>query len=344
MQVAVVYNKDRKGTINVFGMQNQEWYPEQTIQKVVKALEAGGHTVELIPADRFLLTKLNKFLPKLSKHRPNGIVLNLALGIQGKCRYTHVPSLLELAGIPYTGSNPMGHSLAQDKVIAKLIFQASNLPTPNYHVYMEPELEIPYLKYPVIVKPRGEAASFGLKIVKDDASLKEAINELFEEYKQPVLAEELIEGREVNVSVLGNNPPKALPVLEPVLNEECLGIYSHDAKFHQKGEKKVKMVCPAELPPETAVYLKKLAVRTFEVLNIYDFGRVDFRLDRYNQPYILEMNSMASINPGSSFVRAAMKAGFSYDHLINHIIEIAIDRYAKEEPDFFKPVHNSNKK
>jgi D-alanine-D-alanine ligase len=106
----------------------------------------------------------------------------------------------------------------------------------------------------------------------------------------------------------------------------------------------VKMVCPAELPPETAVYLKKLAVRTFEVLNIYDFGRVDFRLDRYNQPYILEMNSMASINPGSSFVRAAMKAGFSYEHLINRIIEVAIDRYAKEEPDFFKPINNSNKK
>jgi len=344
MHVAVVYNRDRKGTINVFGMQNKEWYPEETIQKVVKALEAGGYTVELIPADRHLLAKLNKFLPRLSKRRPNGIVLNLALGVQGKCRYTHVPSLLELAGIPYTGSNPMGHSLAQDKVVTKQIIMASNLPTPNYRVYMEPELDAPYLKYPVIVKPRGEAASFGLKIVHDDESLKEAILELFEEYKQPALAEEFIDGREVNVSVLGNNPPQVLPVLELVLSKECQGVYSHDVKFKRTLKKKVKMVCPAELPPETAAYLQKLAVRTFEVLNIYDFGRVDFRLDKYHQPYILEMNSMASINPGSSFVRAAMIAGISYDQLINRIIEVAVDRYAKEEPDFFKAINNTNKR
>jgi D-alanine-D-alanine ligase len=344
MQVAVVYNKDRKGTINVFGMQNKEWYPEETIQKVVKALESGSHTVELIQADRFLLTKLNKFLPKLSKHRPNGIVLNLALGVQGKCRYTHVPSLLELAGIPYTGSNPMGHSLAQDKVVAKQILMASNLPTPNYRVYLEADLDAPYLKYPVIVKPRGEAASFGLKIVHDDASLKDAISELLEEYKQPALVEEFIEGREVNVSVLGNNPPQALPVLELVLSAECQGVYSHDAKFKRSRTKKAKMVCPAELPPETTAYLQKLAVRAFEVLNIYDFGRVDFRLDQYNQPYILEMNSMASVNPGSSFVRVATKAGFSYDQLINRIVEIAIERYAQEAPDFFSPINNTNKR
>ncbi len=342
MRVAVVYNRDRKGTINVFGMQNKEWYPEETIERVVQALEAGGHTVELIQADRFLLTKLNKFLPKLSKRRPNGIVFNLALGVQGKCRYTHVPSILELGGIPYTGSNPMGHALAQDKVVAKQIFMASNLPTPNYRVFLSEELDTPHLKYPVIVKPRGEAASFGLKIVHEDAELKKAISELLEEYKQPALAEEFIEGREVNVGILGNHPPQALPVLELVLDGIENGVYSHEAKFKPILGKKVKKICPAKLPPETAAYIKKLAVSAFEVLNIHDFGRVDFRLDQYNQPYILEMNSMASVNPGSSFVKAAMKAGYSYDKLINQIIEVAVQRYAREEPDFFHPNDNNS--
>ena len=335
MRVAVVYNRDRKGTINVFGMQNREWYPEETIQKVVHALESGGHTVELIQADRFLLAKLNKFLPKLSKRRPNGIVFNLALGVQGKCRYTHVPALLELGGIPYTGSNPEGHTLAQDKVVAKQIFIASNLPTPNYRVFLSPELDAPHLKYPVIVKPRGEAASFGLKIVHDDAELKTAISELLYEYKQPALAEEIIEGREVNVSILGNHPPQALPVLELVLDGVKNGVYTHDAKFKKMRNQKVKKVCPADLPVETAAYIKKLAVHAFEALNIYDFGRVDFRLDQYNQPYILEMNSMASVNPKASFVMAAMKAGYSYNKLINKIIDVAIQRYAREEPEFF---------
>jgi D-alanine-D-alanine ligase len=340
MRVAVVYNRDRKGTINVFGMQNREWYPEETIQRVVNALESGGHIVELIQADRFLLTNLNKFLPKLSKRRPNGIVFNLALGVQGKCRYTHVPSILELGGIPYTGSNPMGHTLAQDKVVAKQIFMASNLPTPNYRVFLSAELDAPHLRYPVIVKPRGEAASFGLKIVHDDAELKMAISELQEEYKQPALAEEFIEGREVNVGILGNHPPEAFPVLELVLDGVENGVYTHEAKFKRIQGKKVKKVCPADLPPETVAYIQKLAISTFEVLNMYDFGRVDFRLDQYNQPSILEMNSMASVNPGSSFVKAAAKAGYSYDKLINRIIEVAVQRYAREEPDFFHPNDN----
>ena len=201
-----------------------------------------------------------------------------------------------------------------------------------------------HLKYPVIVKPRGEAASFGLKIVHDDATLITAISELLEEYKQPALAEEFIEGREVNVGILGNHPPQALPILELVLDGIDNGLYTHDAKFKRTKAKKVKKVCPADLPPETAAYIKKLAINAFEVLNIHDFGRVDFRLDQYNQPYILEMNSMASVNPGSSFVKAATKAGYSYEKLINQIIEVAIQRYAREEPDFFHQNDNDLKK
>lgn len=341
MRVAVVYNKDKKGTINVFGMQNREWYPEETIRLVVDALEWGGHEVELIPADRFLLARLTKFLPKLSKRRPNGIVLNLALGVQGKCRYTHVPAILEVAGIPYTGSSPMGHALAQDKVVAKQIFMSNNLPTLDYRVFLEPEPDPPFLKYPVIVKPRGEAASFGLKIVNDDESLRETVAQLFAEYKQPALAEEFIEGREVNVGILGNFPPVALPVLELEMNDGPRAIYNYDAKFPKSGGKRVKMICPAKLPPETTAYIRELAVQAFQVLNVYDFGRVDFRLDRFNRPFLLEMNSMASINPHSSFVTAARTEGISYNQLINRIIEVAVDRYSHEEPDFFKPLDNN---
>ena len=344
MKVAVVYNRDRKGTINVFGMQNREWYPEETIQRVIGALESGGHEVYRIPADRSLLSNLKKFLPKLSKRRPNGIVFNLALGVQGKCRYTHVPAILEVAGIPYTGSSPMGHILAQDKVVAKQIFMASNLPTPNYRVYMSEELDAPHLNYPVIVKPRGEAASFGLKTVEDDAALREAVAEIINDYRQPVLAEEFIEGREVNVSLLGNDPPKAMPVLELILGDGESSVYSHEAKFHQKTAGKAKKVCPADLPPETSAYIQKLAVRVFEVLNVFDYGRVDFRLDRYNQPHILEMNSMASVNPSSSFVTAARKAGLSYEKLINRIIDIAIQRYSREEPDYFHSEDRNGRK
>jgi D-alanine-D-alanine ligase len=335
MKVAVVYNPDAKGIVNVFGIQNREWYPKETIDRVVEALKRGGHEVDLVPGDRHLLSRLNKFLPKLSRRRANGIVLNMALGIQGKCRYTHVPALLEVAGIPYTSSSPLGHILALDKVVAKQIFIASGLPTPNYRVFSSPRERTHSLDFPLIVKPRGEAASFGLKIVHDEAGLREAVDRTLSEYKQTVLVEEFIEGREINVGILGNDPPGAFPVLELLLDGGKDQVYSHDAKFARSRRRKAKKVCPADLPAETAAYVQKLAIEAFKALNVYDFARVDIRLDSFNRPYILEVNSMASLNPGSSFVYAARAAGLNYSQLINRIIEVAHRRYAAEEPDFF---------
>jgi D-alanine-D-alanine ligase len=344
MKVAVVYNRDKKGVINVFGMQNKEQYPEETIQKVIGALERGGHDVQLVPADRFLLSSLKKFLPKLSKRRPNGIVLNLALGVQGKCRYTHVPAMLEVAGIPYTGSSPMGHILALDKVVTKQILMAAGLPTPNYRVIGSAEQTVPELKFPLIVKPRSEAASFGLKIVEDEKSLYEAVSEVLNEFKQHVLVEEYINGREVNVGILGNYAPQSFPVLELKLAEKEQMIYSYEIKFTKKKKNKVRKVCPADFPKETTAYIQKMAIEAYKVLNIYDFGRVDIRLDEYNRPFLLEMNSMASINPTSSFVLAAKAAGYSYHKLINRIIDVALERYAIEEPEFFGYMNSDTKK
>jgi len=335
MKVAVVYNRDKKGIINVFGIQNREWYPEETIQKVVQALEKGGHTVELIVADRFLLSNLKKFLPKLSKRRPNGIVLNLALGIQGKCRYTHVPAMLEVAGIPYTGSSPLGHILSFDKVVTKQILMSAGLPNPNYRMVTHPDQTVPELRFPLIVKPRSEAASFGLKVVENESQLREAVAYVLDDFKQTALVEEFIDGREVNVAVLGNNPPKALPVLELILAEKGQKVYSYEVKFAKKSKDKIRRICPAELPSETTAYLQKIAVEAFHVLNVHDYGRVDIRLDQYNQPFILEMNSMASINPSSSFVHAAKTGGYNYNRLINEIVKVTVERYGIEEPEFF---------
>jgi D-alanine-D-alanine ligase len=262
-------------------------------------------------------------------------VLNMALGIQGKCRYTHVPALLEVAGVPYTSSSPLGHILALDKVVAKQIFIASGLPTPNYRVFSSPDERAHSLEFPLIVKPRGEAASFGVKIVHDEPSLREAVDRNLSEYKQTVLVEEYIQGREVNVGILGNDPPEAFPVLELLLNGGKDQVYSHEAKFAKSSRKRARKICPADLPKETASYVQKIAVQAFQALNVYDFARVDLRLDEFNRPYILEVNSMASLNPGSSFVYAAKKAGYTYDQLINKIVEVAHRRYAAEEPDFF---------
>lgn len=334
MKVAVVYNRDTRGVINVLGIQSREWYPEDTISKVVHALAKADHQVEAFAFDRYLLSKLKKFLPKLSKRQAPGIVFNLALGAQGKSRYSQLPALLELAGIPYTGSSPTGHLLSLDKVVAKQIFMASGIPTPNYRVFTNPDQSAQHLQHPLIVKPRGEAASLGLEIVNDDQALKEAVRVVLDDFKQPALVEEFIEGREVNVSVIGNENPRPLPVLELVLPDSEKAILTNEDKFHRTN-RKITKICPAELPSETAAYIQKVAVQAFMALNIFDYGRVDIRLDKYHQPHVLEMNSMASLNPTSSFVQAAKKGGLSYNQLVNKILQVAIERYALEEPEIF---------
>jgi D-alanine-D-alanine ligase len=345
MKVAIVYNPDAKGIINVFGIQNREWYPETTIRKVVRALRQGGHQVQLIPGDRTMLARLVEFLPPLSKRKANdSIVLNMALGIQGKCRYTHVPAMLEIAGVPYTGSSPLGHSLALDKVVAKQVFVVSGLPTPNYRVFSDADRKDYNLNFPLIVKPRGEAASFGVKVVRDEKELKQAVKKVLDEFRQPVLVEEFIRGREINVGILGNRPPEAFPVLELLLRGGENKAYTYDIKFPKSSRAAAKKVCPADLPPETAAYVQNLAVEAFQALNLHDFARVDFRIDRYNRPYLLEVNSMASLNPDSSFVYAGRKAGYSYERLINRIVEVAYERYATEEPEYFRPRRRGGKK
>ncbi len=335
MKVAVVYSEKGSSVLNVLGMQNEEFYLPRTVSLVVEALRRAGHTAEPIVADRHLLDRLDNFLPRQGRGEITGMVFNLALGIQGKCRYTHVPAMLEMAGVPYTGSSPMGHALALNKVVAKQIFIGAGIPTPRFTVVHSADALSHDLTFPLVVKPESEAGSFGVSLVEDQEALRHAVAAIVDTYKQPALIEEFIAGREVNISLYGNQPPTTLPILELQIQDAGPNIFTHDLKFDYTG--RVKRICPPELPSHLQAALQQLAVRAFDALNIYDYARVDIRLDEHNQPWVLELNSMASINPTSSFVYVAKVAGLDYDDLINTILESACARYSREEPGFYAP-------
>ena len=135
MKVAIIYNKDRSKVINQFGMQNKEVYNQKTVKKVGNALELSGHNVEYIDGNMEVIESLQNFMPKVLEGERMGMVFNMAYGIQGESRYTHIPSMLEMLGIPYIGSNPSGHALALDKVIAKIMMQKHDISTPHFWVY-----------------------------------------------------------------------------------------------------------------------------------------------------------------------------------------------------------------
>jgi len=135
MKVAIIYNKDSTGVINQFGMQNKEKYNPKTVKLVAESLEKEGHNVRIAEGNMYLIEKLQEFMPRVIEGERMGMVFNMAYGIQGESRYTHLPAMLEMLGIPYVGSGPEGHSLALDKVITKIIMQKHGIPTPNFWVY-----------------------------------------------------------------------------------------------------------------------------------------------------------------------------------------------------------------
>ena len=326
MKIAVIYNRDSKNVINLFGIPNREKYGKEAIDQIVDALKEGGHQVQSFEGDKDLIPRLEEFMPRVLKGEIPGLAFNLSYGIQGKARYTHVPGILEMVGIPYVGSNPLAHSLALDKVVAKMIFRQHGLPTPDFAVLKDPDFEPPDLEYPLIVKPKNESISMGLKVVNNFNELKEAAGVIFDLFGQAVLVEQFIEGREINVGLLGNNPPESFPPCEIVFGQGGPNIYTFDDK-KETSSRKIEWICPAPLDEKLQKKAQELAKEAFAALGCYDTARVDMRLDKNGDLFILEINSLPSLKEHGSYVIAAKHEGMDFDALINRIVEVASVRY-----------------
>jgi D-alanine-D-alanine ligase len=323
MKVAIIYNKDINGVINTFGIQNKEFYSKKTVMKVAQSLEKSGHNVAVLDGNKQIIERLENFMPRVNKDEQMGMIFNMAYGIQGESRYTHIPSMLEMLGLPYVGSSPSGHALALDKVLTKIIWQKNNLPTPEFWVFNSAKEKMENIKFPVIVKPKMESVSFGLKVVYDTQTLREAVDYIVSEFHQQALVEQFIRGREFCVGLIGNSPVEAFPVLEIDLNGDPDGIQTVDDKKNQPKNK----ICPADLPEEISDKMKKLSIDAFNALNLRDFSRVDIRMDEGNNIYLLEINSMASLGETGSYPTAAKVAGYSFENLVNKMLDVASVRY-----------------
>ncbi|MDB4584432.1 ATP-grasp domain-containing protein, partial [Draconibacterium sp.] len=323
MKVAIIYNKDIQGVINTFGMQNKEFYNEKTVKKVAASLEKAGHNVAVLDGNKQIIERLENFMPRVLEGEQMGLVFNMAYGIQGESRYTHIPAMLEMLGLPYVGSSPSGHALALDKVLTKIIWKNNNLPTPEFWVFNLADEDLSTIKYPVIVKPKMESVSFGLKVVYNDNDLREAIHFIVTEFDQQALVEQFIRGREFCVGLLGNSPVETFPVLEIDLDGDPDGIQTVDDKKHKPKHK----ICPAEITTELKDKMQKISIEAFKALNLRDFARVDIRLDEDDNIYLLEINSMASMGETGSYFEAAKVAGYTYENMVTRMLDVASVRY-----------------
>ena len=233
-----------------------------------------------------------------------------------------VQSLLELRGIPYTGSNVLASALAMDKAMTKRILESQGIETPRWFLVQRgaasPErlraLVDRHTSYPVVVKPNDGGSTVGMTIVPEGGDLMAAFD-LAAEYAASVLFEEFIEGRELTVTVLGG---EALPIVE--ISPKS-GFYDYKSKY-TAGQ--TDYFCPAELPRALEEEIRELARRSHEALGCGGYSRVDFRLSPENVAYCLEVNTLPGMTATSLVPKAAAAAGMSFPALCERIIELAL--------------------
>jgi len=325
--VALLYNL-RKNAPHISGAPADIWADldsEHTVEALAEALRQGGHEVIPLEGDLELYDKLRELKPD--------IAFNICEGHHGDSREAQVPAILEMLQIPYTGSKVLALALTLDKPMTKRVLAYHGLPTPAFRVFRSPDEGLdPRLSFPLIVKPSREGTGMGItrdSIVHDESALRKQVARVVAAYRQPALVEEFVDGREVTVGLLGNEELHILPILEVDLSPcppEEAGIYTSRIKTELYNVP--RYLSPAPLEEGKAEELKRLAVAAFRALDCLDMCRVDFRLDREGQPWILEVNPLPGLSPGvSDLVMMAEAEGMSHTELVNTILNHARRRY-----------------
>ena len=247
----------------------------------------------------------------------------------------NIVGLYELLGIPYTGAPPLALANCQSKALTKRILKEHGIGTPKFKVFRKKAKNYrSNLKYPVIVKPAYEDASVGIEnesIVSNETELKERIEYVFQHFSQPALCEEFIDGRELNIAVLGDLKPKVLPISEidfKKMPDHLYNIVSYQAKWdplHESYHKTIP-ICPAKLPKRVEEKAKQMALAAFKVMGVRDYSRVDMRLSKDNHLYVLEVNPNPDLTEGAGFMRSAATSGLSYAAALKKIVMFAYER------------------
>jgi len=306
-----------------------EFDAPSTISAIRTALLNRCDEVEVVEADEDAYERLR---------RGNfDFAFNIAEGVRGEAREAQVMAMLEMLGIPYSGSGVTTLAITLDKRRTKEVLEANGIQTPRFQLLSRADDLRSDLKFPLFLKPNGEGSSRGItakSLVSSNEELEEAVSEMAATYRQPVLVEEYLTGREFTVGLVGN-PPEVLPIVEVSFEGlpagapkfdcyEVKWIYdSLDAGFDTT-------TCPANLDDDLRARISEAATRTFEALEVRDLCRLDLRLDEDGEPSVFDVNALPGLIPdpaeNSRFPKAAYAAGYSYEELIGRVFDAALAR------------------
>jgi D-alanine-D-alanine ligase len=307
----------------------------EEVGAVEESLRSGGFRPYVLSVDSFskdLVDTILEISPRF--------VFNLCEEINGKCELEMcVAGLLELMGVPYTGSDPFALGLALNKFHVKQILRSAGIPTARAFLRNPGQKRvIPRgMRYPMIVKPAREDASLGINsnsVCHSAEDLERQIQYIHDIYEQEALVEEYLDGREFNVSVIGDRNPEVLAIQEidfVGLPEGEPRIVSYRAKWDEESPyyNCTVPVCPANISKRMENRIRDIAIRSHLCVGCRDYARVDMRTDARGGLYVLEVNPNCDISPNAGFARAARVAGYSYSEMILKISETAMERGAE---------------
>jgi D-alanine-D-alanine ligase len=320
--VGLTFNLKRDNG-NLDAEEEAEYDSIETVNAIKETIEKLSCKVALLEADKNIFTALQDIRPD--------IVFNIAEGTNGRGREAQIPALLSFLGTPYTGSDETTLCIALDKALCKKILKTFNINSPKYQLINSPKYKLNNsLKFPLIAKPNFEGSSKGISenaIIYNQEDLKNIVDVYIKKYRQPLLLEEFINGREFTVGVIGNGKEaKAYEPMEIIYKNEGDNIYSF--KIKQNCYEYVDYVCPAKLDDTINKKMKNLAVRIHNSLQCKDFSRVDFRLSEEGKIFFIEINPLPGLTPNySDYPMLAGYCGISFDKLIKNILNNALARY-----------------
>lgn len=305
------------------------------LNKVEKALSSYFTEVITLAIDR----DVQKTINNIHSFNPD-VIFNFVESVEGIASYEWcMAGLFSLLGYEYTGCSPSSLGNCLNKERTKIILQSRNVRTPAYirlKVNARFTKKDITLKYPLMIKPLSEDASIGISefsVVNDYSELRSQFKFLADTYKQDLIAEEYIKGRELNVAILGD---EVLPVSEidfTGLPSNMPKIVTYDGKWIEGSlyYNHTKPVCPAKLSDKVRTKVEALALEAFYALKCRDYARVDIRLNKNNVPYVIEVNPNPDISSDAGFTRAAAVKGINHSEVLYKIASYALNRKRKND-------------
>jgi D-alanine-D-alanine ligase len=331
LKIAVVYNaytentpeppEDRASTADL----------REMVRHVARVLRRLGHTVTVIP----LADDLFAFQRKLRRDPPD-VVFNLYDDVvEGALYDMRLAALVRMMGFPLTGSPALALGLTRYKSTCASLLSGLGIPIPPCTTLLEKvgDVDRHTWRFPMIVQARQEHAGIGLhrhSVVDTKKALREQVRRILQEFHQPALVQHFLPGREFNVGILGGKRMRVLPLAEvdySQLPPDIPPILSYAAKWVETSTEyqKTSVICPAQVEPELAQRISQVALRAFQAVGGWGYGRVDIRLDENEQPCVLEVNCNPCIDEGLGLARSAEKAGISYPQLLTMILQVALE-------------------